>query len=72
MDLLVGAQFLGAKYGVPAMEASGPPDTFEIPEWKGAGRRHGEPAQDGGRPHRQHLIGARALASSEGFGLRGR
>lgn len=43
MDLLVGAQFLGAKYGVPAMEASGPPDNFEIPEWKGAGRRHGDP-----------------------------
>ena len=43
MDLLVGAQFLGAKYGVPAMETSGPPDTFEIPEWKGAGRRHGDP-----------------------------
>ena len=43
MGLLVGAQFLGAKYGVPAMEASGTPDTFEIPEWKGAGRRHGNP-----------------------------
>lgn len=43
MDLLVGAQFLGAKYGVPAMEASRHPDTFEIPEWKGAGRRHGSP-----------------------------
>lgn len=43
MDLLVGAQFLGAKYGVPAMEASGHPETFEIPEWRGAGRRHGNP-----------------------------
>ncbi len=43
MDLLVGAQFLGAKYSVPAMEASGHPDTFEVPEWKGAGRRHGVP-----------------------------
>ena len=43
MDLLVGAQFLGAKYGIPAMEESGTPDTFEIPEWKGAGRRHGNP-----------------------------
>ncbi len=43
MDLLVGAQFLGAKFGVPAMEASGPPDSFDAPVWQGAGRRHGTP-----------------------------
>ena len=50
MDLLVGAQYLGAKYGVPAMEASGPPDGFESGPWRGAGRRHGvPPAMEVGR-----------------------
>ena len=43
MDLLVGAQFLGAKYGVPAMADSGAPAGFEAPTWEGAGRRHGAP-----------------------------
>lgn len=43
MDLLVGAQYLGAKYGVPAMVESGPPDGFDLGPWEGAGRRHGEP-----------------------------
>lgn len=43
MDLLVGAHFLGAKYGVPAMVESGPPEGFDAGPWEGAGRRHGEP-----------------------------
>ncbi len=71
MDLLVGAQFLGAKYGVPAMEASGHPDTFEIPEWKGAGRRHGDPPKMGGRADREHLVSAWIVAGAEGVGIRG-
>ena len=43
MDLLVGAQFLGAKYGIPAMVESGPPEGFDPGPWQGGGRRHGEP-----------------------------
>lgn len=43
MDLLVGAQYLGAKYGVPAMVESGPPAGYDPGPWEGAGRRHGEP-----------------------------
>ena len=72
MDLLVGAQFLGAKYGVPAMEASGPPDTFEIPEWKGAGRPARRATQDGSRQNRQHLIGTRFATGPKGIDLRSR
>ena len=43
MDLLVGAQYLGAKYGVPAMVESGAPEGYDLGPWEGAGRRHGEP-----------------------------
>jgi NAD(P)-dependent dehydrogenase (short-subunit alcohol dehydrogenase family) len=43
MDLLVGALYLGAKYGVPAMDESGAAPGFEAPAWKGHGLRHGEP-----------------------------
>ncbi len=43
MDLLVGAQYLGAKFGVPAMEESGPPEGFDPGPWEGGGRRHGAP-----------------------------
>lgn len=43
MDLLVGALYLGAKYGVPAMKESGAAPEFESPEWTGAGLRHGSP-----------------------------
>ena len=43
MDLLVGAHFLGAKYAVPAMEASGPPAGFEPGSWDGRGMRRGSP-----------------------------
>ena len=43
MDLLVGAHFLGAKYAVPAMEASGPPAGFEPEPWEGKGLRRGSP-----------------------------
>jgi NAD(P)-dependent dehydrogenase (short-subunit alcohol dehydrogenase family) len=50
MDLLVGALYLGAKYGVPAMEESGADPNFEQVEWTGAGRRHGSPpAENVGR-----------------------
>ncbi len=50
MDLLVGALYLGAKYGVPAMEESGTDPNFESAPWEGAGRRHGEgPKQNVGR-----------------------
>ena len=50
MDLLVGALYLGAKFGVPAMEASGADPGFDPGPWEGAGRRHGEPpAQNVGR-----------------------
>ena len=44
MDLLVGALYLGAKFGVPAMEESGMDPEFDPGPWEGAGRRHGEPA----------------------------
>ena len=43
LDLLVGAHYLGAKYGVPAMEASGPPAGFEPGPWDGRGLRTGSP-----------------------------
>ena len=43
MDLLVMAHFLGAKYGVPAMTESGPPQGFEPGPWEGRGLRHGSP-----------------------------
>lgn len=43
MDLLVGAHFLGAKYAVPAMEASGPPAGFAPEAWEGRGLRRGSP-----------------------------
>ncbi len=50
MDLLVGALYLGAKFSVPAMEASGADPEFKPGAWQGAGRRHGEPpAQNVGR-----------------------
>ncbi|MCZ6538419.1 MAG: glucose 1-dehydrogenase [Chloroflexi bacterium] len=50
MDLLVGALYLGAKFGVPAMEESGMDPNFEQGPWEGAGRRHGDPpAQNVGR-----------------------
>ena len=50
MDLLVGALYLGAKFGVPAMEDSGADPGFKPGPWEGAGRRHGEPpAQNVGR-----------------------
>ena len=43
MDLLVGAHYLGAKYAVPAMEASGPPAGFDPGPWDGRGLRRGSP-----------------------------
>ena len=43
MDLLVMAHFLGAKYGVPAMTESGPPQGFDPGPWEGRGLRHGSP-----------------------------
>lgn len=43
MNLLVMAHFLGAKYAVPAMQASGPPEGFAPPSWTGRGIRHGSP-----------------------------
>jgi len=43
MDLLVMAHFLGAKYGVPAMRESGPPEGFNPGPWKGHGLRSGSP-----------------------------
>ncbi len=50
MDLLVGAQYLGAKYAVPAMQESGMPEGFNPGPWRGAGRRHGNaPAIEVGR-----------------------
>jgi NAD(P)-dependent dehydrogenase (short-subunit alcohol dehydrogenase family) len=50
MDLLVGALYLGAKFGVPAMEESGVDPNFEETPWEGGGRRHGvPPAQNVGR-----------------------
>jgi len=50
MDLLVGAHYLGAKFGVPAMVESGTDPNFDPPPWEGAGRRHGEgPRQNVGR-----------------------
>jgi len=50
MDLLVGAHYLGAKFGVPAMVESGTDPNFDPPSWEGAGRRHGEgPKQNVGR-----------------------
>jgi 3-oxoacyl-[acyl-carrier protein] reductase len=50
MDLLVGAHYLGAKFGVPAMVESGTDPNFSPPKWEGAGRRHGEgPMQNVGR-----------------------
>ena len=50
MDLLVGALYLGAKLGVPAMEESGVDPNFEETPWEVGGRRHGvPPAQNVGR-----------------------
>ena len=50
MDLLAGALYLGAKFGVPAMEESGADPNFEPPVWEGAGRRHGSrPRENVGR-----------------------
>lgn len=50
MDLLVGAHYLGAKFGVPAMVESGTDPNFDPPPWEGAGRRYGEgPKQNVGR-----------------------
>lgn len=50
MDLLVGALYLGAKFGVPAMEESGIDPNFEQRPWEGGGRRHGAPpAENVGR-----------------------
>jgi NAD(P)-dependent dehydrogenase (short-subunit alcohol dehydrogenase family) len=50
MDLLVMAHFLGAKYGVPAMIASGPPEGYDPGPWKGHGLRHGQaPPREIGR-----------------------
>ena len=43
MDLLVMAHFLGAKYGVPAMQESGPPEGYDPAPWEGRGLRHGTP-----------------------------
>ena len=43
MDLLVTALYLGAKYGVPAMEDSGSAPGFDPGPWTGAGLRHGSP-----------------------------
>ena len=43
MDLIVGAHYLGAKYGVPAMQASGPPAGFDPGPWEGRGLRSGTP-----------------------------
>lgn len=41
MDLLVTALYLGAKYGIPAMEESGSAPGFDAGAWSGAGLRHG-------------------------------
>jgi len=43
MNLLVMAHFLGAKYAVPAMRASGSPDGYDPGPWTGKGIRHGDP-----------------------------
>jgi NAD(P)-dependent dehydrogenase (short-subunit alcohol dehydrogenase family) len=43
MDLLVTALYLGAKYGVPAIETSGSAPGFDPRPWNGAGLRHGTP-----------------------------
>ena len=43
MDLLVTALYLGAKYGVPAMEQSGAAPGFAPGPWRGAGLRRGDP-----------------------------
>ncbi len=43
IDLLVTALYLGAKYGVPAMEESGSAPGFNAGAWTGAGLRHGSP-----------------------------
>ena len=50
MDLLVGALYLGAKYGIPAMEESGT-DPISTPKpRKGSGLHHGAPpAENVGR-----------------------
>ncbi len=43
MNLLVMAHFLGAKYAVPAMRASGPPDGYDPGQYDGCGLRRGAP-----------------------------
>ena len=50
MDLLVMAHFLGAKYGVPAMQESGPPEGYDPGPWEGRGMRRGSgPPREIGR-----------------------
>ena len=43
IGLLVGALFLGAKHGVPAMEESGMPPGYAPGPWQGRGLRSGTP-----------------------------
>ena len=47
MDLLAGALFLGAKYGVPAMEASGPSEDFDAEVLAEHGLHRGDPPPAG-------------------------
>ena len=47
MDLLTGALFLGAKYGVPAMEASGPSEGFDAGGLAEHGLHRGDPPPAG-------------------------
>ena len=47
MDLLTGALFLGAKYGVPAMEASGPSEEFDAEVLAEHGLHRGDPPPAG-------------------------
>ena len=72
MDLLVGAQFLGAKYGIPAMEESG---THRIRSRFRSGKvRDGDTwqgAEDGGWSDREYLFGAWFVAGAAGIGIRG-
>ncbi len=46
LGLLVGALYLGAKYGVPAMEESGVDSNYIPKEWKGFGLRQGSPPKE--------------------------
>ncbi len=47
MDILAGALFLGAKYGVPAMEASGPSEGFDAGVLAEHGLHAGDPPPAG-------------------------